>query len=161
WSRPRAPGTRPASTRSPRSCRTYTPSNRSGADGYDRAVKGRLTACAAALAGSALLGVAAGLIWATVAPRALLQEVGHGEAQLVNAESTAYILADAWFCLIAAIGGVITGIAGYRLLVRRAGWTAAAGLVPGSPSARTVSSSTPRSPSAPRARWRSGRASPP
>jgi len=147
-------------------------------------VKGRLTACAAALAGSALLGVAAGLIWATVAPRALLQEVGHGEAQLVNAESTAYILADAWFCLIAAIGGVITGIAGYRLLVRRAGWTAAAGLVLGSvaasllmlwtgqniglgtyttcsPSARTVSSSTPRSPSARRARWRSGRASPP
>ena len=65
-------------------------------------MKGRLTACAAALAGSAVLGVAAGLIWATVAPRALLQEVGHGEAQLVNAESTAYILADAWFCLIAA-----------------------------------------------------------
>jgi hypothetical protein len=62
----------------------YTPSNRSRADGYDRAVKGRLAAFAAALAGSAVLGVAAGLIWATVAPRALLQEVGHGEAQLVN-----------------------------------------------------------------------------
>jgi hypothetical protein len=139
-------------------------------------VKGRLAACAAALAGSAVLGVAAGLIWATVAPRALLQEVGHGEAQLVNPESTAYILADAWFCLIAAIGGVVTGIAGYRLLVRRAGWTAAAGLVLGSvaartlgwgptttcsPSARTASSSTPRWPWVPRARWRSGRASPP
>ena len=94
-------------------------------------MKGRLAACAAALAGSAVLGVAAGLIWATVAPRALLQEVGHGEAQLVNPESTAYILADAWFSLIAAIGGAITGIAGYRLLVRRAGWTAAAGLVLG------------------------------
>ena len=101
-------------------------------------MKGRLTACAAALAGSAVLGVAAGLIWATVAPRALLQEVGHGEAQLVNAESTAYILADAWFCLIAAIGGVITGIAGYRLLVRRAGWTATAGLVLGSVAASVL-----------------------
>jgi hypothetical protein len=101
-------------------------------------VKGRLTACAAALAGSAVLGVAAGLIWATVAPRALLQEVGPGEAQLVNAESTAYILADAWFCLIAAIGGVITGIAGYRLLVRRAGWTAAAGLILGSVAASVL-----------------------
>ena len=78
-----------------------------------------------------MLGVAAGLIWAAVAPRALLQEVGHGEAQLVNAESTAYILADVWFCLIAAIGGAITGIAGYRLLVRRAGWIAAAGLILG------------------------------
>ena len=94
-------------------------------------MKGRLAALAAALAGSAVLGVAAGLVWATVAPRALLQEVGHGEAQLVNAESTAYILADAWFSLIAAVGGAITGIAGYRLLVRRAGWTAAAGLVLG------------------------------
>ena len=91
----------------------------------------RLAAVAAALAGSAVLGVAAGLIWAAVAPRALLQEVGHGEAQLVNAESTAFILADAWFCLIAAVGGVITGIAGYRLLVRREGWIAAAGLVLG------------------------------
>ena len=47
-----------------------------------------------------MLGVAAGLIWAAVAPRALLQEVGHGEAQLVNAESSAFILADGWFCLI-------------------------------------------------------------
>ena len=75
--------------------------------------------------------MAAGLIWAAVAPRAQLQEVGHGEAQLVNAESTAYILADAWFCLIAAIGGVVTGIAGYRFLVRRAGWTATAGLLLG------------------------------
>ena len=101
-------------------------------------MKGRLTACAAALAGSAVLGVAAGLIWATVAPRALLQEVGHGEAQLVNAETTAYILADAWFCLIAAIGGLITGIVGYRLLVRRAGWPAAAGLVLGSVAASVL-----------------------
>ncbi len=78
-----------------------------------------------------MLGVAAGLIWAAVAPRALLQEVGHGEAQLVNAESNAFILADAWFCLITVLGGVITGIAGYRLLVRQTGWTAAAGLVLG------------------------------
>ena len=84
-----------------------------------------------ALAGSAVLGVAAGLIWAAVAPRALLQEVGHGQAQLVNAESAAFILADAWFCLIAAAGGAVTGIAGYRLLVRRGGWTATAGLVLG------------------------------
>ena len=78
-----------------------------------------------------MLGVAAGVIWAAVAPRALLQEVGPGEAQLVNAESSAFSLADAWFCLIAALGGVITGVVGYRMLVRRAGWTATAGLVLG------------------------------
>jgi hypothetical protein len=85
----------------------------------------------AALAGSAVLGLLAGLIWAAVAPRALLQEVARGEAQLVNAESSAFIGADAWFFLIAVVGGVITGTLGYRLLVRRAGWVAAAGLVLG------------------------------
>ena len=78
-----------------------------------------------------MLGVAAGLIWAAVAPRALLLQIGPGEAELVNAESHAFIVADAWFCLIAALGGVITGVVGYRFLVRRAGWTAAAGLVLG------------------------------
>ena len=98
-------------------------------------MKGRLAAFAAALAGSAVLGVAAGLVWAAVAPRALLQQVGHGQAQLVSAETSAFILADAWVCLIAALGGAITGVAGYRLLVRRAGWIAAAGLVLGAAAA--------------------------
>jgi hypothetical protein len=84
-----------------------------------------------ALAGSAVLGLAAGLIWAVVAPRALLQEIAHGEAQVVNAETSAYIAADGWFCVIVAAGGLITGVLGYRILVRRAGWAAAAGLVLG------------------------------
>jgi hypothetical protein len=83
------------------------------------------------LAGSAVLGIVAGLIWAVVAPRALLQEVAHGEAELVNAETTAFIVADAWFALITAVGGLITGILGYRFLVRRAGSAATAGLVVG------------------------------
>ncbi len=90
-----------------------------------------LTAFFAALAGSAVLGIAAGLIWAAVAPRAVLQEIAHGEAELVNAESSAFIAADGWFCLIVAVGGLITGVLGYRLLVRRAGWPATAGLVLG------------------------------
>ena len=91
-----------------------------------------------ALAGSAVLGVLAGGIWAAVTPRALLQEVGHGEAQLVNVETSAFITADAWFCLIMAVGGLVTGIVGYRLLVRRAGWPAAAGLVLGAVAAALV-----------------------
>jgi hypothetical protein len=49
----------------------------------------------------------------------------------VNAESTAFIAADAWFCLICAVGGLITGVLGYLLLVRRAGAAATAGLVLG------------------------------
>jgi hypothetical protein len=84
-----------------------------------------------ALAGSAVLGIVAGLVWAAVAPRPLLQEIARGEAQVVNAETSAFIVADAWFCLIVAVGGLITGVLGYRVLVRRAGWVATAGLVLG------------------------------
>jgi hypothetical protein len=97
----------------------------------EAATKRRLAAFAVALVGSAVLGLVAGLIWAAVAPRPLLQEVAPGEAQLVNAETSAYIVADAWFCLVAAIGGLITGVLGYRVLIRRAGWMAAAGLILG------------------------------
>jgi len=116
-----------------RSCRTYAANSVLQTQGGP--TKGRLAAFAAALAGSAVLGVAAGLIWSAVAPRALLEEIGHGEAELVNAESNAFILADVWFCLIVAVGGVITGIVGYRLLVRRADWIATAGLVLGAAAA--------------------------
>jgi hypothetical protein len=84
-----------------------------------------------AVAGSAALGLLAGLVWAAVAPRPLLREVGPGEAQLVSPESSAFITADAWFCLIAVAGGLVTGVLGHRLLVRRAGWVAAAGLIVG------------------------------
>ncbi len=73
----------------------------------------------------------AGLIWAAVAPRALLQEVAHGQAEFANVETSAFIVADAWFCLIVVVGGLITGILGYRFLVRRAGWAATAGLALG------------------------------
>jgi hypothetical protein len=91
-----------------------------------------------ALAGSALLGLVAGLIWGEVAPRALLQEIARGEAEQVNAETSAFIVADAWFCLIGAVGGLITGALGYRFLVRRAGWVAAAGLIAGAVAAALV-----------------------
>jgi hypothetical protein len=100
--------------------------------------KGRLAAFSAALAGSAVLGIVAGLVWAAVAPRAVLQEIAHGEAELVNAESSAFIAADAWFCLVVAVGGLITGILGYRALVRRAGWPATAGLVLGAVAAALI-----------------------
>lgn len=87
------------------------------------------------LVGSALIGLPAGLIWGEVAPRALLQEIGSGTAQLVNAETTAFIAADAWFCGIGVVAGLITGLLGYRFVVRsRAGIAraaAAAGLILG------------------------------
>jgi hypothetical protein len=69
------------------------------------------------LVGSALVGLLAGFIWGEVAPRALLQEIGAGTAELVNAETTAFIVADAWFCVIGAAAGLITGMLGYWFLL--------------------------------------------
>ncbi len=71
----------------------------------------------AALAGSAVLGLLGGLIWGEFAPRALLQEVGTGTAQVVNAETRAFFGADVWFCAIAVVAGLLTGVLGYRLAV--------------------------------------------
>jgi hypothetical protein len=74
---------------------------------------------AAALAGSAVLGLIGGLIWGEVAPRALLQEIGAGTAEVVNAETRAFFGADVWFCAIAVVAGLLSGIIGYRFAVAR------------------------------------------
>jgi hypothetical protein len=76
-----------------------------------------------AIAASAVLGLAAGAIWNVVAPRAVLQEVSAGTAQVVDAETRAFIAADGWFCIIAAVAGLLTGIVGYRLGIFRRGNT--------------------------------------
>jgi hypothetical protein len=72
---------------------------------------------AVTLGGSAVLGLLCGLIWGEVAPRALLQEIGAGTAEVVNAETSAFIVADAWFCVIGAAAGLITGVLGYWFLL--------------------------------------------
>jgi hypothetical protein len=69
---------------------------------------------AAVLAGSVLLGLLGGLIWGEFAPRAVLEEIGTGTAQLVNAESRAFVGADLWFSGIAVVAGLLTGVLGYR-----------------------------------------------
>jgi hypothetical protein len=106
------------------------------------AAPGAIAGFALALAGSAVLGLVGGLIWGEVAPRAMLQEIGSGTAQLVNAETAAFIGADAWFCGIAAVAGLVTGLAGYRFLVARARQNAraaaTAGLVLGAIAAALV-----------------------
>jgi len=78
-------------------------------------------AAAAVIVGSLLLGLLAGYVWQLVAPRALFVLVSRGAADVVNPETTAFISADAWFCLLAAVGGVLTGLLGYRFAVRRYG----------------------------------------
>src|ERR1700749_4331267 len=71
----------------------------------------------AALAGSAVLGLIGGLIWGEFAPRAMLQEISAGTAEVINAETRAFFGADVWFCTIAAVAGLLTGVLGYRFAV--------------------------------------------
>jgi hypothetical protein len=85
----------------------------------------------AIVAGSALLGLAAGYGWSLVAPRALLVIVSHGAAGLVRPETSAFIVADGAFCLIALAGGVLSGALGYLLGVRRYGPLPMAGVLVG------------------------------
>jgi hypothetical protein len=66
---------------------------------------------------SAALGLLGGLAWGEVAPRVLLQEVSTGSAQIVNTETRAFFGADVWFCGIALVAGLLTGVLGYRLAV--------------------------------------------
>ena len=107
------------------------PSDPSNPTSHRSPLRTTVTAFLATLAGTAVLGIPAGYIWALLAPRALARVVSHGAATVVNAETTAFIVADAWFVLIATIGGLLTGIAGYRYVVRRRGAPAALGLILG------------------------------
>jgi hypothetical protein len=89
----------------------------------------------AVVVGSAALGLLGGWIWGEAAPRALLQEISAGTAQLMNAETRAFIGADVWFCGIAVVAGLLTGILGFRFcMAGRTGTTRpviAAGLILG------------------------------
>jgi hypothetical protein len=86
-----------------------------------RAVVAPVTASLAVVAGTAVLGVAAGICWAALAPRAWLVMISPGSAGLINAETSAFIVADAAFCLASLVGGVVSGVLGYLFAVRRYG----------------------------------------
>lgn len=97
-----------------------------------------VVAALAAAAGTALLGVAAGLGWAAVAPRPLLVMTSPGVAALVNSETSAFIAADAAFCLVCLAGGAVSGVLGYLFAVRRHGPLPMLGLLAGSLAAAFV-----------------------
>ena len=86
----------------------------------------------AILVASAALGLAGGLAWAALAPRPLYIVVAKGSADVVNPETTAFIAADATYCLVGVVGGLIIGLAGYLLAVRRYGPAPMAAILVGS-----------------------------
>jgi hypothetical protein len=92
----------------------------------------------AVLAGTVLLGVAAGFCWAAVAPRAWLVMAGPGAADLINPETNAFIAADAAFCLVCLAGGAVSGVLGYLFAVRKHGPLGMAGLLAGAVAAAFV-----------------------
>jgi xanthosine utilization system XapX-like protein len=95
-------------------------------------VAGGLLGALAILVGSGLVGLAGGYAWAHLAPKAVYIVVSHGSADVVNPETSAFIAADAWFCLIGVAGGLIIGLAGYLLAVRRHGPAPMAAILAGS-----------------------------
>jgi len=89
-----------------------------------------LVAFAAVVLGSALLGLLAGFVWLHLAPRPLYIVVSGG-AEAVNPEDSAFIGADSWFCVVGIAGGIISGLLGYLLAVRRHGAFPMAGILSG------------------------------
>lgn len=90
-------------------------------------VRGTVAWIIAALTGSAALGLLGGLAWSELAPRAQLREIAAGTAVVIDSETRAFFGADVWFCGIAAVAGLLTGLLGYRFAVApRAGGARAA-----------------------------------
>jgi hypothetical protein len=93
-----------------------------------------LLAAVLIIAGSIVLGVAGGAIWAGAAPRVVYQvyTLSPPTAYATNPETSAFIAADGWYCFIALAGGGIICLLGYLFGVRRYGPTPMVGIVIGS-----------------------------
>ena len=89
----------------------------------------------AIMLGSALLGIAGGLLWSAIAPRALFMVASKGVAYVVNPETSAFIAADGYFSFIALCGGALIGLVAFLAGVRRFGPLPAAGALIGATAA--------------------------
>jgi hypothetical protein len=101
--------------------------------------RGVIAACLIVAAG-VVIGVAGGLTWAAVAPRVLYQvfTLKPPTAYATNPETSAFIAADGWYCLIAVVGGALIGLLGYFAGVRRYGPVPMAGIVIGATAAAFI-----------------------
>lgn len=90
------------------------------------------------LAGSALAGLAAGLVWAAVAPHPVYTVVSRGVGDVVNPETSAFIGADAAYVVLGLVTGGLIGLVGFLAAVRRHGPVAMLGVVLGALSAGLV-----------------------
>ncbi|HEY2442069.1 MAG TPA: hypothetical protein VGI31_02945 [Streptosporangiaceae bacterium] len=107
------------------------PASAAGPDGARLSFRTAVAAFLGTAAASALLGLLVGFAWAALAPRAVLVVQSRGVADLVHVETSAFIVADGWFCLLTGVAGLLCGAVGYPLAVRRYGAVAVTGLVVG------------------------------
>jgi hypothetical protein len=86
------------------------------------------------IAGSVVVGIVGGMIWAAAAPRVVyqVQTLSPPTAYATNPETSAFIAADGWFCFVGLAGGALIGLLGYLFGVRRYGPVPMAGIVVGS-----------------------------
>ena len=99
-----------------------------------------LLAALLVIAGSAVIGLAGGLIWAVVAPRVQYQmyTLKPPTAYATNPETSAFIAADGWYCFIALVGGALIGLLAYLFAIRRYGALPMTGAVVGSVAAAFI-----------------------
>ena len=93
-----------------------------------------LLAAVLVIAGSAVIGLAGGLLWAAMAPRVQYQVYTlkpTPTAYATNPETSAFIAADGWYCFIALVGGALIGLLAYFFAVRRYGALPMAGAIAG------------------------------
>lgn len=95
-------------------------------------------AFAVVVLGTAVLGATVGFVWSAAAPRPLLVIVTHGSADVVHPETSAFIVADAWFAALSLLGGIISGLIGYLFAVRRHGPSAMLGVLAGALAAALI-----------------------
>jgi hypothetical protein len=93
-----------------------------------------LLAAVLIIAGSVVIGIVGGTIWAGAAPRVVyqVQTLSPPTAYATNPETSAFIAADGWFCFVGLAGGALIGLLGYLFGVRRFGPVPMAGIVVGS-----------------------------
>jgi hypothetical protein len=106
----------------------------------DPAQRRAVAAACLIVATGIVIGVGGGLLWAAVAPRVVYQVVTlhPPTAYATDPETSAFIAADGWYCLIAVVGGALLGLLGYLLGVRRYGPVPMAGIAIGATAAAFI-----------------------
>ncbi|WGT45995.1 hypothetical protein [Tessaracoccus lacteus] len=81
------------------------------------------------IAGSVVLGAAAGLLWSAVTPRASYTVLEDLSASISERGQAEIVAADVTFTFITAVLGLLVGVIGWLMLHRRGWWVIVATLV--------------------------------